>query len=744
MVPISAMRKSSSATLLPGPSQPSQLWARRMGAKAEALRVENVSDCNNKTTPLAVLSTQRPSPLSVPATATSSVDYLLSPAPPLSAHSIAFSHSAPSCELKPLTPLGTRNLMPYSLVPDIWTPSEKDFLNSPLSGVATPAYERRGSASEMWAPTEVSLSPTSSRSADLAQPSMPTADSDNMSVAIQVAMQIIGQDGGYDSDDEDYRRQALHWLASTNSKDGKLEALSGNGIDESGHNLDGAACTGEGSDATGEGQPKRKGRARMSQEKRRRLARRKEREALMLLGLPPLPASAPAQSTTFRLPPLITNTLASVASSNLPPGERAAAVEAAKVLIASTGLLQAEPRTGPLKSGARGAGTDTLDRRQGSAPNLRTIDSLNYFKGLSHSARLPSAESIDFDFARLQMDDKLPRGPRGFRTNSAASTMSHTTQLSSCSGMPSLSRGASVSSSPASTPLQTPEMLVHPLPPTSVSLSSASDDGSQSSPHKAFGPSFHQDTHTQWSPFNNSPLPINQKMGSAVPSLPVPNVRVLPPTPYSKVLQQSKSNGHVEVPRQASASIALGARPLRSSTTTSAGFALGPKRDDITSLQPQPWTSNPISRKRSATSNSSIDAGRPPFPVYPGQSNPWGADDLSMSRIEAQWGWAPPASKATETSSLIKNGNSSRPSVSSSFSPFHSTHFSAAAAANSAQAANSAMMTTSASSEARHPSKIGLGMSGTASPPLFASDRFQRGSSSTALGLQLNMGGPLD
>ncbi|PWN33604.1 uncharacterized protein FA14DRAFT_173381 [Meira miltonrushii] len=47
--------------------------------------------------------------------------------------------------------------------------------------------------------------------------------------------------------------------------------------------------------------PKRKGRARMSQEKRRRLARRREREAL-LLGLPSSrPSSAPAQQTKFLL-----------------------------------------------------------------------------------------------------------------------------------------------------------------------------------------------------------------------------------------------------------------------------------------------------------------------------------------------------------------------------------------------------------------------------------------------------------
>ena len=47
--------------------------------------------------------------------------------------------------------------------------------------------------------------------------------------------------------------------------------------------------------------PFRKGRARMSQEKRRRLARRREREAL-LLGLPSSrPASAPAQQTKFSL-----------------------------------------------------------------------------------------------------------------------------------------------------------------------------------------------------------------------------------------------------------------------------------------------------------------------------------------------------------------------------------------------------------------------------------------------------------
>lgn len=45
--------------------------------------------------------------------------------------------------------------------------------------------------------------------------------------------------------------------------------------------------------------PVRKGRARMSQEKRRRLARRREREAL-LLGLPSSrPSSAPAQQTKF-------------------------------------------------------------------------------------------------------------------------------------------------------------------------------------------------------------------------------------------------------------------------------------------------------------------------------------------------------------------------------------------------------------------------------------------------------------
>ncbi|UZJ51535.1 hypothetical protein CBS101457_000855 [Exobasidium rhododendri] len=46
--------------------------------------------------------------------------------------------------------------------------------------------------------------------------------------------------------------------------------------------------------------PVRKGRARMSQEKRKRLARRKEREAL-LLGIPPKPVSAPAHVTQFPL-----------------------------------------------------------------------------------------------------------------------------------------------------------------------------------------------------------------------------------------------------------------------------------------------------------------------------------------------------------------------------------------------------------------------------------------------------------
>lgn len=47
--------------------------------------------------------------------------------------------------------------------------------------------------------------------------------------------------------------------------------------------------------------PKRKGRARMSQEKRRRLARRREREAL-LLGLPSnRPSSAPVHQTSFSL-----------------------------------------------------------------------------------------------------------------------------------------------------------------------------------------------------------------------------------------------------------------------------------------------------------------------------------------------------------------------------------------------------------------------------------------------------------
>lgn len=44
--------------------------------------------------------------------------------------------------------------------------------------------------------------------------------------------------------------------------------------------------------------PPRKGRARMSQEKRKRLARRKEREA-MLLGIPPKPISAPPHMSHF-------------------------------------------------------------------------------------------------------------------------------------------------------------------------------------------------------------------------------------------------------------------------------------------------------------------------------------------------------------------------------------------------------------------------------------------------------------
>lgn len=59
-----------------------------------------------------------------------------------------------------------------------------------------------------------------------------------------------------------------------------------------------------GQDSQSDDKPMRKGRARMSQEKRKRLARRKEREA-MLLGIPPKPVSAPPHMTHF--PSLLSN-----------------------------------------------------------------------------------------------------------------------------------------------------------------------------------------------------------------------------------------------------------------------------------------------------------------------------------------------------------------------------------------------------------------------------------------------------
>ncbi|CAD6941469.1 unnamed protein product [Tilletia laevis] len=364
-------------------------------------------------------------------------------------------------------------------------------------------------------------------------------DKDNMAVAVQVALQIIGQDGAYDSDDEQYCRQALHWLQDPSLDDDER------GVFQSGHGRarsktdadhfmirDDRCRAGVDGEAIDDEQPKRKGRARMSQEKRRRLARRKEREALILLGLPPIPSSAPAHTSSFRLPPLITNTLANVASSNLSPEDRAAAVEAARVLVASSGFFNQNFRM-PQRFPTKAASSEILERRQGSVPNLRSTQSA-FCSESSHYTFPSSPEGIDSAFARFHMGD--PSGISDYRprTMTSTSSSSASNRLSSSFGMPSLSRGGSVASSLASTPLQTPDNFAVPLPPTTF-------------PGENICPADARDTSL---PFSKNTMGGMNPVGSFGGRLPyhfshtmslltVPNVCVMPPTPHSKATQQN-------------------------------------------------------------------------------------------------------------------------------------------------------------------------------------------------------------
>ncbi|KAK0540962.1 hypothetical protein OC835_000389 [Tilletia horrida] len=520
------------------PSQPSQLWSRRMGSRAEAAHDPPGSATFAPTTSSARLNAPT---LSISSSATAS-ELAAGPGPPsLSPICTTLPRSLTIGELRTLTPLttSTRSSWSHSFLSDIWSPRESDNLVSPAT-TATPIYPERHHSVQDLRSTFHSLPPTVPRSAGLPSTAKrPTSvmDTQNMSVAVQVALQIIGVDGGYDSDDEQYCRQALRWLQDPTSLQGEQDLLhlsEGTGrarsktdADKTGTARDECDGTNINDEAGDDCPPKRKGRARMSQEKRRRLARRKEREALMLLGLPPIPSSAPAHNPTFRLPPLITNTLASVASSNLSPEERAAAVEAARVLVASSGLFNL-PSRNPARSATRTSSVDLLDRRQGSLPNLRSARTA--FGSQSTLSYFPSSlDSPDTPFSRLS-DGPSEHGHRQLTAGSIHSQGSYTGSLY---GMPSLSHGGSVGSSPASTPLQTPDNFMAPLPATLLPADAHS-----------IGP----DPRKTMPPLMGSsdalvlPNPAAVYGSSkAMPSLAVPNVRVMPPTPHSKGLLSSVS-----------------------------------------------------------------------------------------------------------------------------------------------------------------------------------------------------------
>ncbi|KAL9939263.1 hypothetical protein V8E36_002076 [Tilletia maclaganii] len=516
-------------------AQPSQLWSRRMGLHNCDLPLPSNEPNGIASAFRARLESERPIPLLSLPSAASAFDLTSALKPPmLSPITTHMPRSATTVELSSQTPSSALSTWSQSFFGDIWTPRECDNLVSP-SSLGTPIYLDHRKSFQDLATSPYSL-PTEALSKSLGHtpnPALSSMDEDNMAVAVQVALQIVGRDGGYDSDDEQYCRQALQWMQDAGASGDEPGSMTGSfgrarskmdAADKLMLRLDGDSLDSN-FDAGDDGAPKRKGRARMSQEKRRRLARRKEREALMLLGLPAMPTSAPAHTTTFRLPPLITNTLATVASSNLSAEDRAAAVEAARVLVASTGLLHNSGPNSHSRTSTRTSSVDLMDRRQASAPNLRAMTSSGSvdFKSARFSVPMPSpwgeSEHMAFKFPIGDADSNSDHSCRGMLAN--LPTPIFGAPLSSSShGMPSLSRGGSVASSPAGTPLQTPDNFMVPLPPAPFSV-----DATLSSGRKLQQPG---------GGANFQPDQMGYSAFGAHPGVKVPNVRVMPPTPHNK------------------------------------------------------------------------------------------------------------------------------------------------------------------------------------------------------------------
>jgi len=111
---------------------------------------------------------------------------------------------------------------------------------------------------------------------------------DTAALATEVALQVLTSDHDSGRQNEKGRMRKLRLLPLSD------DIWSGSGNES--RNKEGNQPVE--SQIASEDKPIRKGRARMSQEKRKRLARRKEREA-MLLGIPPKPVSAPPRVTQF-------------------------------------------------------------------------------------------------------------------------------------------------------------------------------------------------------------------------------------------------------------------------------------------------------------------------------------------------------------------------------------------------------------------------------------------------------------
>ncbi|KAE8259536.1 hypothetical protein A4X13_0g947 [Tilletia indica] len=799
MIQHAAVRKPTSGSIVP---QPSQLWARRMGTKAETQRGETACFPTSFTPSFARVTSERSEALTIP-TSTTAFDLRAAPTPPsLSPFFQTLPRSSTVGELKPLTPLSTKSPWSHTFLSDIWSPRESDNLISPISA-GTPLYpDHRKSTPDSATIEGLRSFPSAKSLGHTPKSSMSAMDKDNMAVAVQVALQIIGQDGAYDSDDEQYCRQALRWLQDPSSNDEDNDVPSGHGRARSKTDAGEFMAT-AGTDGMDDDPPKRKGRARMSQEKRRRLARRKEREALMLLGLPPIPSSAPPHAPSFRLPPLITNTLASVASSNLSPEERASAVEAARVLVASTGFFNQHFRM-PQRSATRTSSTDALERRKGSVPNLRSTQSTF----ASEPNCFPSSlENIDHAFARFHMGD--PAGFNDYRPRTmTVSGASSRNRLSSSFGMPSMTRGGSAASSLASTPLHTPENFTAPLPPTSfsggqiysmepkdMSIPFGKDAYGGMGPVKSFG------NHSPYH-FSNTPS-----------SLQVPNVCVMPPTPHNKGLQHDVPSlkrpaddtqpgngttlarresilnlGSDEIfPSLATAASRMSTKARVDSMASKAAYgAIGPPKpatDPISQNRPVATTlpasaapcrrssnislqsTSSMSSSNGSTNDSHALYGGCYFPVMPSVNSGGGlcpADD-AIARVEAKWREAHAQvghdSQLAQTSRHLSiplggmqvpglSSAADRPMGSLGSSSFFQPH--RHLSLNNLGPSDDAWLgSTQSNSKLRTDFDFGFGMPRAASPTMFAHRDGQQLSMAmptgpSALGLELDMGGPLD